>query len=95
MEQTAGVGRPRKYCRRSCRQRDYEARQRAARHGLDEAEIVMTRAELERLRDQLYVLRCAVEDVERDLADDPTPADYREAVTWLVSNARPLLDSDV
>lgn len=55
----------------------------------------MTRAELERLRDQLYVLRCAVEDVERDLADDPTPADYREAVTWLLSNARPLLDNDV
>ena len=32
----------------------------------------MTRAELDGLRDQLYMLEAAVEDVERDLAGSPT-----------------------
>ena len=59
-----GAGRPRRYCRQSCRQRDYEARRRSAELGLSEGELVVTRAELESVRDRLYVLLCAVEDVE-------------------------------
>lgn len=55
----------------------------------------MTRSELEHLRDRLYVLRCTVEDVERDLEGSPTLTDYREAVAWLLSNARPLLAEDM
>ncbi len=33
------TGRPRKYCRQACRQRDYEARRRAAELGLTESEL--------------------------------------------------------
>ena len=62
-----GPGRPRRFCRRSCRQRDYEARHRAQELGLSEAELIVTREELHRLFDQLWVLECAVADVERDL----------------------------
>ena len=69
-ESAAGPGRPRRYCRRSCRQRDYEARRRAAELGLGEDELIMTRQELHELRDRLYLLAQAVEDVERDLTDD-------------------------
>jgi hypothetical protein len=51
----------------------------------------MTRAELDELRDQLYMLEAAIEDVERDLVGTPTKQDYVEAVAWLVEAARPLL----
>ncbi len=85
-----GPGRPKEFCRRSCRQRDYEARCRAAEVGLSDDELVMTRADLDALRDRLYVLEAAIEDVDRDLADSPTESDYREAIAWLLAAARPL-----
>lgn len=88
----AGPGRPREYCRRSCRQRDYEARQQSAALGLGDARLVVARAELDALHDRLYELEAAVEDVERDLAaaDPPGEQDYREALDWLLAAARPL-----
>lgn len=85
-----GPGRPREFCRRSCRQRDYEARQRSAEVGLSEDQLIVARATLDELRDRLYVLEAAVEDVERDLAGDPSDQDYRDAVQWLLEAARPL-----
>lgn len=88
-----GPGRPRKYCKRSCRQRDFESRQKAASHGLDEQEILVARSELNKLRDDLYVLACAAEDARRDLVDAETGADYRAIVEWLLSAADPLLAS--
>jgi hypothetical protein len=53
----------------------------------------MARSELERLRDALYVVEAAVEDVDRDLAaagDDPE--EVRRSLTWLLDAVRPLLD---
>jgi len=52
----------------------------------------MTRDELEQLRDALYVVEAAVEDVERDLADaGDDPAEVRRALDWLLDAVRPLL----
>lgn len=90
---TIGPGRPREFCRRSCRQRDYESRQRASELGLSEHELVLTRQAMDELRDRLYVLECAVEDVERDLGGSPTRAEYREAVDWLLDAAHPVIES--
>ncbi len=50
----------------------------------------MARGELEDLKDKLYVLEAAVEDVERDLAESSEPADVRAALDWLLAAARPL-----
>lgn len=86
----SGPGRPRRYCRRSCRQRDFEARQRAAEHGLADHELIVTRAALSRLDDLVYVLACAVEDVDRDLADDHDADDVARALAWVLEAARPL-----
>jgi hypothetical protein len=87
----AATGRPRRYCRAVCRQRDFEARQRAAEVGLTETELVMTRSQLDELYDQLYVLEAAVEDVERDLGSGlPSKQDYADAVAWLLQAAKPL-----
>ena len=86
-----GPGRPRQFCTQACRQKDYIARLRAQEAGLSEAELIVTREELETLHDKLYVLEAAVEDVERDLARSPTKQDYAEAVEWLLDACRPLL----
>ncbi len=51
----------------------------------------MTRAALDELRDQLYVLEAAVEDVERDLGDGGGEQELRDAVQWLLAAARPLV----
>jgi uncharacterized protein YhaN len=71
---------------------DYQARRRAQELGLSDTELVMARAELDQLRDALYVLEAAVEDVERDLTEAPDdPAEVRRALDWLLDAARPLL----
>jgi hypothetical protein len=86
-----GPGRPRLYCRRSCRQRDYEARRQAEDLGLGDARLVVARAELDALHDRLYELEAAIEDVDRDLATTtPDEDDYREALDWVLQAARPL-----
>lgn len=92
---TSTVGRKRRYCRQSCRQRSYEARQQAAQLGLSEHELIVTKASLERLLDQVYVLHAAVEDIDRDLATTDDPADVRQALDWLLSAARPLIATDL
>jgi hypothetical protein len=86
-----GRGRPRLYCRQACRQRDWEARQRASEAGLSEHELVIARAQLDELYDQLYVLEAAIDDVDRDLAASDAAADVREALDWLLEAARPLV----
>jgi hypothetical protein len=87
-----GPGRPREFCKQSCRQADYVARQRAAEVGLGEAELIVTRAALDDLRDRLYVLEAAIEDVERDLPEAESAQDLRDALTWLLAAARPVVD---
>ena len=51
----------------------------------------MTRSELDELYDLLYVLECAVEDVDRDLAGGATKPELQDAVNWLLQAARPLV----
>jgi hypothetical protein len=89
----SGPGRPPEYCRRSHRQRDYESRRRAAELGLSETEIVLTRASINSLNDQIYVLECAISDIEKDLADDDGPASVRRCLEWVLEAARPLVGS--
>lgn len=62
-----GPGRPARYCKRSHRQRAYEARRRAARSSLPPGDVVVAAAELDRLHDRLYMLEAALDDVAVDL----------------------------
>ena len=89
-EITGGPGRPRHFCKAGCRQADYIARQRNAEVGVSESELIITRAALDDLRDRLYVLETAVEDVDRDLGDATGEQDLRDALAWLLAAARPL-----
>jgi hypothetical protein len=73
------------------------ARQRARELELSDNELVVAREELDALHDELYVLACAVDDVERDLgaASRPTVQELRDAVDWLLAAAKPLRDREV
>lgn len=91
-----GPGRPREFCSQRCRQWDWVARQRARELELSDDELVLARTQLDELHDDLYVLACAVDDVERDLrATTVTKTDLRDAVNWLLEAARPLRDREL
>lgn len=92
----SGPGRPKVFCSQACRQWDWVSRQRARELQISENELVVARRELERLYDDLYVLSCAVEDTERELAGGRhTVASMREALDWLMDAARPLRNRTV
>jgi len=92
------MGRPRLFCSQACRQWDWVGRQRARELQLNEDELIITKAELDQLHDELYVLACAVDDVERDLVAagrNPAPHDVTEMLSWLLESARPIRDREL
>ncbi len=92
-DRPGGPGRPRQYCRRSCRQRDYEARTRSKELGLGDAELVVARRRLDELHDGIAMLEAAIQDVDADLAAAPDdPDEATRALQWLLTAARPLID---
>jgi len=84
------------YCKQACRQRDYEARRRASELGLGEHELVVTRAELEAIRDRLFVLERTVEDAEADLRQTEArrAKELRRIIDYVLESARMCLRSD-
>jgi hypothetical protein len=64
---------------------------RAAERGLDESEIIVARSRIDSLHDKLWMLACAVEDVDGDLQRADEPPDVRAALDWLLDAARPLV----
>ncbi len=93
--QRPGPGRPRQFCSQRCRQWDWVSRQRAADLALGVNEIVVRRDELDRLHDDLYMLACAIEDVERDVGPKPSNRELAEALEWLLDAAKPLRDREI
>ena len=90
-----GPGRPKLFCSQRCRQWDWVSRQRAADLALGGDEIVIRREELDRLHDDLYMLACAVEDIERDLDSKPSNRELADALDWLLQAAKPLRDREI
>ncbi|HEY3485416.1 MAG TPA: hypothetical protein VGK49_08520 [Ilumatobacteraceae bacterium] len=98
LPEAIGRGRPREFCSQRCRQWDWVARQRARELELSDGELVIARGELDALHDDLYVLACAVDDAQRDLAAAGPRAsarELREIVEWLLAAARPLRDREI
>lgn len=97
LPERVGRGRPKQFCSQRCRQWDWVARQRARELELSEDELVIARTELDALHDDLYILACAVDDTQRDLADGNarhTAKDLRGMVDWLLEAALPLRDRE-
>ena len=98
LPERAGPGRPRQFCSQRCRQWDWVARQRAHELELSENELVIARDELDRLHDDLYVLACAVDDTEKDLAAAGAKinaTELRRILDWLLAAAKPLRDREL
>lgn len=92
------LGRPRVFCSQACRQWDWVGRQRARELQLNEDELIITKAELNQLHDELYVLACAVDDVERDQSaarKAATAKELGEMLSWLLEAARPIRDREL
>ncbi len=89
---TGGRGRPRRYCRQSCRQRAYELRRRQLAGTLQSNEVPITLTDFERLRDGLYVVSSALDDVDLDLSED---GDYEAAFRHLYAAASGLRRFDL
>lgn len=89
---TPGRGRPREFCSQACRQWDWVARQRAREVALSDEQLVLARSELNDLHDALYVLSCAVDDVQGDLAANATPTakELKALLHWVLDCAEPL-----
>jgi hypothetical protein len=65
---------------------------------LSETELIVTKAELDQLHDELYVLACAVDDVERDLAaagKRPPTGEVTAMLSWLLEAARPIRNREL
>ncbi|MTB12756.1 MAG: hypothetical protein F2930_05310 [Actinobacteria bacterium] len=92
----SGPGRPKEFCSQRCRQWDWVSRQRATELALSENELVMTRDELDKLKDQIYVLHCALQDVRTDLASPrQTKETLQEMLGWLMDAAEPIASASL
>ncbi|MEY2443907.1 MAG: hypothetical protein QOE00_487 [Ilumatobacteraceae bacterium] len=68
-------------------------RQRARELQLNEDELIVTKEQLDQIHDELYVMACAVDDVERDLVAagaKPTVKELQGMLEWLLDSARPI-----
>ena len=86
------------FCSQACRQWHWVGKQRADELQLSESELIVAKDELDQLHDELYVLACAVNDTDRDLAaagEKPTAKELHEIIEWLLEAARPLRDREL
>ena len=93
LREAKATGRPRRYCSAACRQWDWVTRRGDRAVQITEKQLVLARAEVDRLHDAVYVLACAIADTESDLESlgvDASAAELRSIVDWLLTNARPL-----
>lgn len=91
-----GPGRRKEFCSQRCRQWDWVSRQRATELELSENELVMTREELDALKDQIYVLHCALADARNDLSKPRHTKDsIREILDWVMEAAEPVASASL
>lgn len=84
------VGRRRRYCGQSCRQRAYERRTALQRSGLPEDAVVLSDTEIASLQDRLFQLRCAAEDVVTAADDGASNAELRRLADDIFQAAKGL-----
>lgn len=87
MPEQDGVGRRRKYCGQSCRQRAYENRNALTRHELPADSVVLSAADRDDLADRLYQMLCAAEDVATALAESASRGELTTLVEDLLTAA--------
>jgi len=82
------MGRRRRYCRQSCRQRAYEQRAMVKGTALAPDSVVLSAEEAAALSDRVYQVRCAAEDVATAAAEGADAAELRELCDVLLDAAK-------
>lgn len=85
-----GRGRKRKYCSPSCKQRAYEQRTMLAGTAVEEDAVILNRNKVAEIRDRLYALRCAAEDIRTASAEGASTDDLAPLCDELVGLAEQL-----
>lgn len=86
-----GMGRRRRYCRQSCRQRAYEQRAMLTRgevRALPADAVVLSADDAADLSDRVYQVRCAAEDVVTALDEGAAATELRDLCDELIRAAR-------
>jgi hypothetical protein len=84
----AEIGRRRRYCRQSCRQRAYEHRRGLEGTGIPEDSVVLSAQEAAALADRWFVARCAAEDVATAVAEGAGSGELSSLTAALVALAK-------
>lgn len=84
----AEVGRRRRYCRQSCRQRAYEQRNAVKGTSIPADAVVLTAEEASALADRVFEVRCAAEDVATAVAEGAGRAELSALCVELIRLAR-------
>ncbi|MFF3568776.1 hypothetical protein [Nocardia jiangxiensis] len=82
------VGRRRRYCRQSCRQRAYEHRKGLEGTGIPEDSVVLSAQEAADLADRWFAARCAAEDVATAVAEGADHGELLELTGALITLAK-------
>lgn len=82
------VGRRRRYCQQSCRQRAYEQRASLRDTVLPAGSVVLTAAEAGGIADRAFAARCAAEDVATAVADGASAGELARLAADLVRLTR-------
>jgi hypothetical protein len=83
-----GVGRRRRYCTQSCRQRAYENRHALTRGSLPADAVVLSADEFQDLADRLFQVRCAAEDVATAVAEGASSGELLNLLDQVLAAAR-------
>lgn len=83
-----GVGRRRRYCKQSCRQRAYEQRSAVKGTSIAPDTTILTAAEAEAAMDRMFAVRCAAEDVATAVAEGADRVEVEALCATLVDLAR-------
>lgn len=83
-----GRGRRRKFCSPSCKQRAYEQRNAVAGTGVPSDAVILTPDKAGQLRDRLFELRCAAEDVATAQSEGADAEEIAALCDELVGMAR-------
>lgn len=87
------MGRRRKYCKRSCRQRAYEQRALVAGTSIPDDAVILTPLDVADFGDRMFALRCAAEDLATavaEAADSETLSGLAEGLLELARDAERL-----
>ncbi|NLG54574.1 MAG: hypothetical protein GX542_02825 [Rhodococcus sp.] len=82
------VGRRRRYCRQSCRQRAYEQRSQVRRADLAPDSVILTAEEARALADRAFEVRAAAEDIATAVDENASRDELAALCAELVQRAR-------